>query len=79
MFPEIKKGIGGGLVAIIICVVIGSLIAQATSHGPGHGHADGDHGHAEETKAAEGGEKAAEGGEKAAEGGEAKKEGGEAK
>jgi hypothetical protein len=31
---EVVQGIFGGLIAIIICVAIGSAIAQSMSHGP---------------------------------------------
>ena len=34
---EVLHAIIGGLIAISICVAIGSTIAQAMSHGPGHG------------------------------------------
>lgn len=42
MGKEVAQGIGGGLVAILICVTIGSMIGSALSHGPKEAHTEGE-------------------------------------
>lgn len=37
MGPEVKMGIGVGLIAVVIVVTIGAFIAAASSHGPEDG------------------------------------------
>lgn len=68
MGKEVVQGIVGGLIAIIICVTIGSFVAQSMigEHEGGHGEAGAAAEHGEQAAPAEAAP--AEGAEKPAEG-----------